>query len=439
VTIPSNSAATLGQTPFAVVDLETTGVYPGRHDRVIEIAIVRLGPDLDIDTEWVTLVNPARDIGRTDVHGIRAGDVADAPRFEEIAGDAAIRLRDAVIVGHHLRFDLGFLTAEFSRLGATLPEVPGLCTLDLAYRFLPDAPSRKLETCCVEVGVLHEDQHTALGDARATAGLLCALIERARHAGASDLVALGCHCTDLSGNWDVGARPSGKRLSRAAGAARRADERTYLARLVEGMLGDEARNPREAEYLALVDRALEDRRVTSDEAALLLDMAVSWGMTRSDVLEAHRAYLGSLASEALRDRQVSDAERGDLEEVCDLLGLHRAALAALLQPPAPGRGTSASRPASGGREPGLRGKSVCFTGELIGMLGGARITRETAEKLAMEAGLEVRATVTKRLDLLVVADPDTQSGKARKARDYGTRIMAEPAFWRALGVPVETT
>jgi hypothetical protein len=33
-------AARLGETPFAVVDLETTGVYPGGHDRIIEIAVV---------------------------------------------------------------------------------------------------------------------------------------------------------------------------------------------------------------------------------------------------------------------------------------------------------------------------------------------------------------------------------------------------------------
>src|SRR5688572_25153069 len=112
----TNKTAAFGETPFAVIDLETTGVYPGRHDRVIEIAIVRLRPDLDIEDEWATLVNPSRDIGRTDIHGIRAGDVADAPRFEEISGDAALRLRDAVIVGHHLRFDIGFLAAEFSRL-----------------------------------------------------------------------------------------------------------------------------------------------------------------------------------------------------------------------------------------------------------------------------------------------------------------------------------
>jgi DNA polymerase-3 subunit epsilon len=45
--------------------------------------------------------------------------------------------------------------------------------------------------------------------------------------------------------------------------------------------------------------------------------------------------------------------------------------------------------------------------------------------------------VTKGLDLLVVADPDSLSAKARKGRQYGTRIMAEAVFWQAIGVAVE--
>jgi hypothetical protein len=53
--------------------------------------------------------------------------------------------------------------------------------------------------------------------------------------------------------------PSGKVLGRDAAVIPRAEERSYLAQLVAGMLGDEARNPREAEYLALIDRALKDR------------------------------------------------------------------------------------------------------------------------------------------------------------------------------------
>jgi hypothetical protein len=36
-----------------------------------------------------------------------------------------------------------------------------------------------------------------------------------------------------------------------------------------------------------------------------------------------------------------------------------------------------------------------------------------------------------------VADPNTQSGKAKKARQYGIRIVHEPVFWRSLGVPID--
>lgn len=86
------------------------------------------------------------------------------------------------------------------------------------------------------------------------------------------------------------------------------------------------------------------------------------------------------------------------------------------------------------RGPSLTGLRVCFSGTLQSLLGGERMRKPDAERLAEEAGLIVVKSVTKALDLLVVADPDTASGKAEKARRYGTRIMAEPAFWRAAGI-----
>jgi DNA polymerase-3 subunit epsilon len=66
-----------------------------------------------------------------------------------------------------------------------------------------------------------------------------------------------------------------------------------------------------------------------------------------------------------------------------------------------------------------------------------QISREMAERLAEERGLVVAETVTKQLDILVVADPYTESGKAKIARKYGTRIMHEPVFWQAIGVMVD--
>jgi DNA polymerase III epsilon subunit-like protein len=63
-------------TPFAVVDVETTGFSPRVHDRMLEVAVVRLAPDGALEDEYATLLNPGRDMGATDVHGLTAADVA---------------------------------------------------------------------------------------------------------------------------------------------------------------------------------------------------------------------------------------------------------------------------------------------------------------------------------------------------------------------------
>ena len=85
----------------------------------------------------------------------------------------------------------------------------------------------------------------------------------------------------------------------------------------------------------------------------------------------------------------------------------------------------------------LVGKTVCFAGECTCTIGGEFITRECAKRFAIQTGLIVADNVTKSLDLLVVADPYTQSGKAKKARSYNIRILNEPVFWKLIGVKVD--
>ena len=60
-----------------------------------------------------------------------------------------------------------------------------------------------------------------------------------------------------------------------------------------------------------------------------------------------------------------------------------------------------------------------------------------AEIIAAERSMVVKSDVTKTLDFLVVGDPDSMSTKARKARKYGVRIIAEPVFWQMMGISVE--
>lgn len=153
---------------------------------------------------------------------------------------------------------------------------------------------------------------------------------------------------------------------------------------------------------------------------------------RIECARLHEAFLDSIVTEARRDGVVTDAERTDLDDVAALLAIAPGRLAAMLDAPFADGVERASHPHAS-----FAGKTVCFTGQATCTIDGKSITRGHAEQLASEQGLIVKESVTKKLDVLVVADPDSLSGKARKARDYGTRIMVERAFWHALNIPVD--
>jgi DNA polymerase-3 subunit epsilon len=434
-----------GRVPFAVIDVETTGFSPWLHDRVVEVAIVVMHPDEGILDEFVTLVNPDRDVGRTDIHGIRASDVSDAPTWEDIAGDVATRLDGAVVAAHNLRFDLGFLVSEFTRVGHPPPAFPGVCTLRLARQYLPGASSHKLHHCCAEAGIEHDDAHSALGDARAAAHLLSCCLRLHSPQGPYDPRTLGCEPPTLPEPW-CGRSPSGRSVTREI-RARARDERSYLARLVEKLPPTPFEDPDQGAYLDLLDRVVEDRRVTPAETEALLRTASEWGLTRAAVFEAHHRYLASLVKAAHLDSVVTDTERADLELVCDLLGLHRAALDALMASSGDPAGATLSktveRMARAAAAPSprtiaeLRGKRVCFTGTFVARRKGSVVTRDEVEQLAADAGMEVKKSVTKTLDLLVAADVESLSSKARRAREIGVAVIEERAFWKAIGIEVE--
>jgi NAD-dependent DNA ligase len=88
-------------------------------------------------------------------------------------------------------------------------------------------------------------------------------------------------------------------------------------------------------------------------------------------------------------------------------------------------------------EESLAGMSVCFTGLSVCSIRGVRLSREDQERMAAKAGLDVRQSVSARLDILVLADPESDSTKARRAQELGVRRIAEPVFWRMLGVPID--
>jgi ATP-dependent DNA helicase PIF1 len=75
------------------------------------------------------------------------------------------------------------------------------------------------------------------------------------------------------------------------------------------------------------------------------------------------------------------------------------------------------------------GARICFTGTALDD-NGFIVEREDMEALAQSAGLVPVRTVTKtRCDVLVIAEAGTQSGKARKAVEYGKAVFTAEEFF----------
>ena len=75
------------------------------------------------------------------------------------------------------------------------------------------------------------------------------------------------------------------------------------------------------EYLFLLDKVLEDRRITEDESLSLYKLAHSIGMSKSQIQASHIKYMKDLIRYALIDRVISDSERKDLEDVRRILNI----------------------------------------------------------------------------------------------------------------------
>lgn len=170
-------SATRPTLPFAVVDVETTGLDPSA-DRVIEIAVVRCTPAGDIVDEWSTLVDPGRDPGATHIHGISAADLVGAPMFGDIATEFVSRVEGHMVCAHNLSFDEAFLVSELRPTAIDLPDTPALCTLELARHVFPAERRHTLRACAELLGIDHVGAHRALADTRVTAAVLAAMLER---------------------------------------------------------------------------------------------------------------------------------------------------------------------------------------------------------------------------------------------------------------------
>lgn len=102
--------------PIAFIDLETTGVNLST-DRIVEIAIVKIAPDMTRQVKR-KILNPTIPIPKSssDIHGITDEMVKDAPIFKQCANEIKQFLENCDLGGYNSnRFDIPILMEEFLR------------------------------------------------------------------------------------------------------------------------------------------------------------------------------------------------------------------------------------------------------------------------------------------------------------------------------------
>lgn len=416
---------------FAVVDFETTGILPSYHHRVVEVGITHVESDGTVSGHWETLINPERDLGPQRIHGIKAAQVLQAPVFSDIAADFAALLQGRVFVAHNASFDLRFLNAEFERSGyAIWGEIPHLCTMRLGTQFGLGG-SVALAHACDSFGVENASAHSAGADSLATAHLLSAYLRTTAEAPAWREYWFG----HIAAAKDF-PYPQGRTTGVVWQARGDVEEEIHFLQRISS----DAKHPRAtgvaAEYLGLLDRCLLDRVISVSEATQLASAAEELGFSRVEIEDLHAQYYGALARVAWADGVLTDDEEHDLDAVAELLGIASDARQTIMA------GAGGSTGSAADNEGGFREHTDTATivnaftlapGDLIVLTGEMTRPRSDWEDELLLLGYAPHTGITKKVRLLVAADADTLSGKAKKARDYGIPIVDENGLRRLLG------
>ena len=409
----------MAQGYFAVIDTETTGLFPGNNDRIAEIAVITLDRSGTVLDRWETLVNPERDLGKQSIHGIMAKDILEAPRFADIAEELDWRLSGTIVVAHNLGFDARFLGAEFQRAGLALPDfyLPrGLCTMQMAHEYLPGA-GRSLQDCCDSFSIELRHAHSAGDDAEATAVLFSRYMELDPDLGDWD------HLLEQAAATSWHAAPPAMLRAPVHRSTEATKETHFVDRIVVRL--PEITGPAEhQEYLALLDRALLDRYLSAHEQSALVVMAHELKLGKNTVMELHSQYFSSMVDTAWADGVLTTEELNDLTTIAELLHISAAQLAAALLDrevlPSPVTPSASIAP------------SFLEPGDLIVLTGDMSRPRSAIEAAVASAGYVSHPAVTKKVKLLVAADPDSLSGKARKARSYDIPVVGEDYLWNRI-------
>ncbi|WP_179395537.1 PolC-type DNA polymerase III [Lacticaseibacillus absianus] len=164
---------------YVVFDIETTGLS-AVYDKIIELAAVKM-QDGHVIGEFEQMIDPGFALSETTinlthitddmVHGSKS-EAEVLHLFRDFCGDA-------IMCGHNVTFDVGFLNAAYQRMDEAKIANPVIDTLELSRMLHPERKNHKLDTLTKAYKISLEHHHRANADAEATGYLMYALEKEA--------------------------------------------------------------------------------------------------------------------------------------------------------------------------------------------------------------------------------------------------------------------
>ncbi len=168
---------------YIVFDLETTGLSPTANE-IIEIGAVKVKNKVIVD-EFLTFVKPSiphLPEKITELTGITDEMLKDAPPLDGVFDSFMEFIGDLPLVAHNADFDVAFVRVACTKRGKELLNQK-VDTLYMARTLLKDLKRHKLNLVANALGVVLENHHRAVDDAKAAAGILIKLFEKMENAG----------------------------------------------------------------------------------------------------------------------------------------------------------------------------------------------------------------------------------------------------------------
>jgi DNA polymerase-3 subunit epsilon len=388
-----------------VLDTETTGFNFSKTDRIVEIAAIKYNQSFDELGRFETLLNPRRDLGAQHVHGIEAAWVLNAPQFADVCDELLTFMDNSIIIGHNIEFDLNFLKAELKRIGRLEPNFEGhyLDTLKISQSLFGPSQACKLSDLAVLLDLETYELHAAVGDVLTTVQLMRELVAR-------DVVVSALLNQALDNPLSIDAakneipivlvtRP---RISNETNVG-------FILSLVDALPSITPNSADRSSYLEYLRRAIADGVITNDEAEELLQIAQDIGLSLEDIAELHKQVFSGITMAAWADGQLSEFEKGLIEQVARQLGVGDLELEAAKS----GKGFTTAKQAK-----------LLNPGDVVVLTGTMEPPKVEVARRIIQFGAEVSETLTKKATLLVAADPNTLSGKGQKARRWGIPIVS---------------